>query len=146
MTSTIINVPTDLGRLQRALPHDFRDSMAVAVVFKRKLEYKNAYLSRNIRPKVVAIALHGLCNRPLYKNEHISFNQEWKNDLERNTGNEVSDLVSFDQIDLASTNDGFDLVIETVVHGFSHSQLIDELQDKVIELAPSEGFKRVSIF
>ena len=35
---------------------------------------------------------------------------------------------------------------ETLVHGLSHSQLVDDLADKAIELAPSEGFRPLGIF
>ena len=35
---------------------------------------------------------------------------------------------------------------ETLVHGLSHSQLVDDLANKDIELAPSEGFRPLGIF
>ena len=76
LTGTIINVPYDVRHVQQALPRDCNDSMTVAVLLKRKLEYKNAYLLGNIRAIIVMHELYELCKTPFYIQESIVIDQQ----------------------------------------------------------------------
>jgi len=65
LTGSVINVPSNLDIIQLALPRSVSDTMTIAVMIKRKMEYKHAFLSGNVRPKHLMIALKDLCNTPL---------------------------------------------------------------------------------
>ena len=40
-------------------------------------------------------------------------------------------------MDICEDISNMEPIVETLVHGLSHSQLIDDLEDKAIEIAPS---------
>jgi hypothetical protein len=50
LSGMVINVPTDLGRIQIELPRRFSADETVLVNVKRKLQYKHYYKSKNVRP------------------------------------------------------------------------------------------------
>ena len=78
LTGTIINISGDVARVQHALPRYCNHSMTIVVLFKRKLEYKNTHLSRNVRPMVFIHVLYELWKTPLYSREHVVIDQEWE--------------------------------------------------------------------
>ena len=90
-------------------------------------------------------ALKELCSRSLYKDENISINKQWSVVLEQYNDtcidNENSDHGS--DMDIESDNEK---PSDTLVHGFIESQRIYDLQDKLIEVAPSEGNHPLGIF
>ena len=71
---TIINIDEYLDKIENALPRVLDDSMTIAVFLKHRLEYINAYLSGNVQPKNVMLALNELCKTMLYQNEGIVIN------------------------------------------------------------------------
>lgn len=87
LTRKIINVFSNLDRIQTTLPRDIDDNMTVVIMLKRKMEYKNAYLPGNIRPKKAMSTLHDLCNTSLYKGEQIVINDEWKKHFDQSKQN-----------------------------------------------------------
>ena len=87
LTGTIINVLASLDRVKTTLPRYIDDYMIVSVMLKRKMEYKNDYLSRNILPKKVIIALHDFCSTSLYKIEQIVINDEWEKHFDQRKKN-----------------------------------------------------------
>lgn len=46
----VINVPTDLARIQTELPHSFSADETIVVNIKCRLRYKNCYEINNVRP------------------------------------------------------------------------------------------------
>ena len=78
LSETLINVPIDLDRVQISLPRSLDDTMTIAIMLKRKLEYKNAFLSGNVRPSIVMAALNDLCKTKLYIDEGIVINTGWE--------------------------------------------------------------------
>jgi hypothetical protein len=43
LTGGVINVPTDISRIQHALPHNINETDTIAVAIKKSLRLKNAY-------------------------------------------------------------------------------------------------------
>ena len=71
-----VNVPADLGPTCNLLPSLPTDAHIVSLKFKRKLEYKQAYLHDTIHPEKVITALYYLKNNhPLYAD--IKINEDW---------------------------------------------------------------------
>ena len=52
MTGTIIDVPVGIYKVKTTLPWSLDDEVTIAVLLKKKLEYKNSYLSGNVHPNV----------------------------------------------------------------------------------------------
>jgi len=160
LTGTIINVPSDLDKVQTALPRSLLDPMTIAIMIKRKMEYTNAYLSGNVRPRCVMIALNDLCNTPLYKSEGICINSEWEKtfDEDKQKCNNVSH--GKDPADAIDEDDDVEPVSETLIHGYGELGGIAELgfgigigiqlqaatkqsiQPKKCELEPNGGHSR----
>lgn len=78
--------------------------MAVGVMLKRKMEYKNAYLSGNIRPKKMMSTLHDLCNTSLYKIEKIVINDEWKKHFDKSKQTNQNDSPKMKELDAPNEN------------------------------------------
>jgi hypothetical protein len=131
--------------VQKALPQFIDDTLTIAVALKRRLHYKNAYQTGKVRVNIVMRALKELCSRSLYKDENISINKQWSVVLEQ-YNHTCIDNENFDygsDMDIESDNEK---PTETLVHGFIESQRIYDLQDKLIEVAPSEGKRPLGIF
>jgi hypothetical protein len=78
MCGSIINVPTNVNRTQFILPRMLNDEITIAFIWKRILEYKSLYLSGNIQPNQVMVALRDLVKIPLYINAKISIRPMWE--------------------------------------------------------------------
>ena len=52
--------------------------MIVVVMLKQKLEYKNAFLSRNVFRSIVMTSLNDVFNTKLYKNDGIVVDSSWE--------------------------------------------------------------------
>jgi hypothetical protein len=60
LSGMVINVPTDLGRIQMELPRRFSADNTVLVNIKRRLRYKHCYETKNVRPYKILKALQFL--------------------------------------------------------------------------------------
>ena len=146
LTWTIINVPSSLDRIQRALPRYIDDNMTVGIMLKRKLEYKNAYFSGNIRPKKVMCALNDLWNTSLYKRKQIVINYEWKKHFDQSRQDHQNDSPKMKELDSPYADNDLERQTKTLVHGYSEAHLIHDLDTIIIQITPSEGFHPLGIF
>jgi hypothetical protein len=82
--------------------------------------------------------LKELCSRALYKAHNICINDNRDNVLEE--GNDSS-AHTFDTTSEFDTSDELEneRPTETLIHGFTDSQHIHDLQDKIVEIALAEG-------
>jgi len=129
---TIINVPSNLNWIQRASPRDIDDNMTVGIMLKRKLEYKNAYLSRNIFPKKVMCALHDFWNTSLYKREQIVINYEWKKLFVQSKQDHHNDSPKMEELDSPNVDNDLEQETETLVRRYSEAHLIHDLDTRII--------------
>jgi hypothetical protein len=78
MCGSIINVPANVNRTQSILPRMLNDEITIAFIWKHILEYKSPYLSGNIQPNQVMVALKDLVKIPLYINAEMSIRPMWE--------------------------------------------------------------------
>jgi hypothetical protein len=145
LTGSIINVPVQMDVVQKSLPQSMDGTLTIAVALKRRLQYKNAYQTGKVRVNIVMRELQQLCSISLYKAENISINKQWSFVLEQSNHNCI-DNENYDygsDMDIELDNEK---PTETLVHGFIESQRIYDSQDKIIEVAPAEGQRRLGIF
>jgi len=71
LTRSIINVPIQLGVVQKAFPRFISDTMTIVAALKRCLQYNNAYQTGKVCVHVVMKPLKELCSRALYKAHNI---------------------------------------------------------------------------
>ena len=90
--------------------------------------------------------LYELCKTLLYIQESIVIDQQWQRIFKKNVANETTTISVVETEDISPEDIGIETITETLVHGLSHSQLIDDLENKVIEITPSEGFSLLSVF
>jgi hypothetical protein len=57
MHGSVINVPTNVDQTQSILPHLSHDGATIGVFFNQHLEYKSLYMSGNVHPDMVMVAL-----------------------------------------------------------------------------------------
>ena len=120
--------------------------MTVVVVLKRKLEYKNAFMFGNICPNAMMIALKYLCKTKVYKDEGIVVNQDWEKIFNKTIQQEVNTLSPLQKIEAHENEDDIEMISETLIHGYGETNLLDDLSNKIIEIAPSEHFSSPGIF
>jgi hypothetical protein len=89
--------------------------------------------------------LKELCSRALYKAENICINANWNSVLAEEHGNSVETLENHSDSDTSDESE-IETLAETLVHGFTDSQCIRDLQDKIVEIAPGEGQCPLEIF
>jgi hypothetical protein len=94
---------------------------------------------------VVMKELKELCSRALYKAENTCINANWNNVITEEHGNSVETLENPSDSNTSDESEN-ETPAETLVHGFTDSQCIRDLQDKIVEIAPSEGQRPLGIF
>ena len=68
----------------KTLPIRLEESQVIHVKLKRKLSYKTAVFSENVRPRSVVLAARWLIeNSQLYKDECVTLDQKWSEELEK---------------------------------------------------------------
>jgi hypothetical protein len=68
---SIINVPSNIKFTQSILFCLPRDETTISLSLKRQMEYKSPYLTTNIGPNFIMLALHNFLNAPLYENSSM---------------------------------------------------------------------------
>jgi hypothetical protein len=68
---SIINVPANIDQTQSLQPRLLEDGTTIRILLKRRLEYRSPYMSGNIRPNIIMIALKDSIKTPLYKECNI---------------------------------------------------------------------------
>jgi hypothetical protein len=89
--------------------------------------------------------LKELCSRALYKAENICINCNWNNVLIEEHGNSTNTLKNLTDFDTSDESEN-ETPAETLVHGFTNSSCIRDLQDKIVEIAPGEGQHPLGVF
>jgi protoporphyrinogen oxidase len=91
ITGNVVNVPADVCSTVNMLPRLPQNTGTIKVQLKRRLQYRSSALSLNIRPnKVMQTAAWLINNSDLYKEEGVTFNQEWIAHFDPLTRNENS--------------------------------------------------------
>ena len=152
LTGGVINVPTDVSRIQHALPRDINETSTIAIAIKKSLRFKNAYAIGRIRPHRVIKALRRLCRTTLYKLENIKITERWekifnenKEAYESQTDLENEEF-NGDNIDEDILERNEDVVTKTLLHGFTDTYNIFDLQNNQINIAPGEVYLPLGIF
>jgi hypothetical protein len=115
------------------------------VALKRHFQYKNVYQISKVHVHVAMKSLKDLCSRAMYKAENICINANWNSVLVEEHGNSVETLKNPSDFDTSDESET-ETPAETLVHGFTDSQCIHDLQDKIVEIAPGEGQCPLGIF
>jgi hypothetical protein len=131
--------------VQKALPQFISDTMTIVVALKRRFPYKNAYQESKVSVHAVMKSLKELCSRALYKEQNICINDNWNKLLVEEDANSAETLENASEIDTSDESEN-ETPAETLVHGFTDSQCIRDLQDKIVEIAPVEGQRPLGIF
>jgi hypothetical protein len=145
LTGSIINVHVQLDVVQKALPQFMSETMTIVVALKRRLQYKNAYQTGRVCVHIVMKALKELCSRALYKAQNICINDNWNHVLEQGNDNSAQTFDTTSEFDTSDESEN-ERPAETLIHGFTDSQRIHDLQDKIVEIAPAEGKRPLGIF
>jgi len=98
-----VNVSANVGPAIKLLPRIPKDYHVVTIKFKRKLQYKTAYLTDYVHPEKVMTALQYLKEHNcLY--EDVIFNDRWLSEWEEDaTGRHYSSFVNAEQVPDVST-------------------------------------------
>jgi hypothetical protein len=144
LTGGVINVPTDTSRIQHALPRDIKETDTIAVEIKKKLCYKSAYAFGRIRVHMVMKALKRLSKSMLYKMEKVVINENWKQMFNQFVDAYATDTDS--EMDNDTNENTEEPITKTLLHGFTDSHSIYDLQNNQINIAPAEGYMPLGIF
>ena len=89
--------------------------------------------------------LKELCSRALYKAENICINGNQYSFLTEEHSNSTDTLENPSDFDTSDESEN-ETPTETLVHGFTDSQCIRDLQDNIVEIAPAEGQRPLGMF
>jgi hypothetical protein len=79
LSGMVINVPTNLARIQVQLSREFFVDDTVAVNLKRKLCYKKNYVVENVRPfKIVRALQYPISHDTLWRNAAVQLRPEFQ--------------------------------------------------------------------
>ena len=145
LTGSIINVPVDMNIVQRALPQSINNTQTLDVSLKRCLKYKNAFQKGMVCPNVIMQALTQLTRTPLYKMHEVHINQDWQEVLQCTEENEDNSPQNTSETESDSEMEN-ENPSETLIHGFTESRSIHNMEDKIIEIAPTEHKYSIGIF
>ena len=166
INGNVVNVPADVAHTATLLPRLPSDTYTIKMQLKRRLAYKHATLSENIRPvRVIQIAQWLIHTGELYKQENIKINAQWLEEFENshiheNIGTENTSESDDSDLHLEGNNLNEDNSRENWVE-VDDSQLIAGVTDtmltspnfmdnseceRVLNVAPGEGNKPLSIF
>lgn len=106
LKGSVTNVPTDLSRIQTALPRRMEESQTVPVFLKRKLQYNHSYMQGAIRPGKIQAAVEYLSQREgslwqqqgvtIRPQEEVGDADEWVREQERAANPPESGVDVFD--------------------------------------------------
>jgi hypothetical protein len=145
LTGSIINVSVPLDVVKKSLPQFISDTLTIGVDLKRFLQHKNVYHIGKVCVHVAMKALKELCSRALYKAQNICINENWYNVLGEEDDNSAETLENASEFDTSDESEN-ETPAKTLVHEFTDSQCIHDLQDKIVEIAPAEGQHPLGIF
>ena len=126
------------------MPRTLNESDTIAVAIKKSLKFKNAYAIGRIRGHIVIKALKQLCKRTLYKLENVMILEKWKEEF--NKYNKTYDTESDIEDEKCSELISEEPITKTMIHGFTDSYNIYDLQNNQINIAPAEGYMPLGIF
>jgi hypothetical protein len=138
-------VLVQLDVVQKSLPQFIIDTLTIVVDLKRCLQYKNVYQTGKVGVHDVIKELKELCSMSLYKAQNICINENWNNILGEEDDNSANTLKNASEFDTSDESEN-ETLAETLVHGFTDSQCICDLQDKIVEIAPAKGQRPLGIF
>lgn len=83
LSGMVVNVPTDLSRIQTVLPRSFSPEDTLTVKLKRRMRYKSYYEIDNVRPQKIISALRYLVtNDTLWKSAGVTVRPDWIQSIE----------------------------------------------------------------
>jgi len=77
LKGNVVNVPADIQKTVRSLPRMLNDDETIHVKLKRKVSYSSCVAQEMIRPNKVYNAVKYLVEKPLFKSEGITLNENW---------------------------------------------------------------------
>ena len=152
ITGNIVNVPADVCDTTNMLPRLPQDTGTIKVQLKRRLQqYKSPALSLNVRPNKVMQAAAWLVNTSnLYREQGITFDQDWLANFDPTVPNEDCDNEG--TIDPANTEDDWSEDETEIPAGVTDTMLTppdfvdDDERQHIYNVAPAEANRLLSIF
>jgi hypothetical protein len=138
-----------VDKIQSILPRLPHDGATINVFFKRHLEYKSPYMSRNVRSNVVMVVLQDLIETPLYKDLNVNIHHQWTIffALHMNSKSQIptynnasSNTFDFDNEEIHCTP------TDSMMHNFLNVQKIMDYENMIYFIAPSQDFYHVGLF
>lgn len=156
ISGNVMKVPADVTDTIHILPRVESASGTIKVQLKRKLRYKSSALLLNVRPHKVFQAAKWLSlNSSLYKEEGITFNEEWKLNDSTEDFQECSekDNISINSQSINTENqkctsdDGAEIVAGVTGTMLMATNFIEDNEcEHILDIAPGEGSRPQSIF
>lgn len=131
----MINVPVDVDKIVRDLPHQLDDDCAFNVSIKKHLIHKSTYLSGFVKKATVKHWLKYLVDTPMYQFFGIKLNEDQLREPWASTSREEDIVVELETTE--SWND------DKLLIGQQHTLLWNE--DKCLEIAQAQNNTLLSI-
>ena len=159
INGNIVNVAADITTTVSMLPRLPDETGTIKVNLKRRLQYKSSALSLNVRPHKVVQAANWLVNNSnLYREEGISFHQNWldNNDVllplaESDCEHQKEQLENMDSHKVVLDEDNWSEDEAEIPAGVTDTMLTapdfmtDNERQHILNVAPGEGSTPLSV-
>ncbi|XP_069139395.1 uncharacterized protein [Argopecten irradians] len=149
----VVNVPVDIQPTVNALPRQIDEHVTIAVKLKKRLSHKSACFTENVRPNAVMNALEWLMeNSEMYMNTGITINTSWKEDIQSNQDEIISEYMGKSQLidnrEIETADEFCEVSHDECIQGNADT-LVDEADtdtNKVYVFAPGENQRPLSLY
>ena len=122
----MINVPTNIDKIQSILPRLSENVTIIGDVIKRQLQYKCPFMSGNVRPNMIMLTLKDLLSTPLFKELDVKIHHAWDCLFRIHVTIKTEENI-IDDIDVVKDNfkeDVEQVSTDTMIHNFLDSDRI----------------------
>ncbi len=128
------------------LPHD---GTIIGVFLKGHLEDISPYMSTNVHPNMVMVALWNLIETPLYKDLNVTIHHQWVSlfVLHMNSKSQILTYnnISFDNFDFDNEKI-YCTPTNSMIHDFLNAPKIMDYENTIYSITPSQNFHPLFLF
>lgn len=76
----------------------------------------------------------------------MAINNEWEEIFNKSIEKHIDDLSNMECLNSIDKDEDLESIYETIVYGYGQAHAIDDLDNRIIQIAPSKGLQPLSFF
>ncbi|KAJ8025627.1 ATP-dependent DNA helicase PIF1 [Holothuria leucospilota] len=133
LKGNVVNVPADVSTTVKTLPLKIDETQTIPVKFKRKLAFQHSVQSQNVRPsKVVDAAIWLVNNSQLYRDEGVTIEKSWSENL-KNVEHDWKEFLDPVEKETTQTSSSNTSKVDAQLQAEDHSEMTPDSDDEWTE-------------